>query len=86
MKIFIVFYAFDYMATNRVNKPIVGAFETLADAQKCYIKTFVIPFFRTHKMEDYFKFNALNSTSKKEWDDILSTFYQSGSIESVNLK
>lgn len=86
MKIYIVVYDSSYQADNGIGKTVVGSFSTLEEARKCYTKTFLVPFFKKNKMSDYFTFDALKATTKKEWDDILSSFMESGSIEVSDLK
>lgn len=86
MKIYIVVYDSSYQADHGTAKTVVGSFTTLEEARACFTKTFLKPFFKKHKMEDYFNFDAMKATSKKEWDDILSTFMESGRIEVSELK
>jgi hypothetical protein len=86
MKIYIVVYDSSYQADNGVSRTVIGSFTTLEEARACFTKTFLKPFFKKHKMEDYFTFDAMKATSKKEWDDILSTFMESGRIEISELK
>ena len=86
MKIYIVVYDSSYQADHGIGKTVVGSFSSLEEARACYTKTFLKPFFKKNKMSDFFSFDALKATTKKEWDDILSTFMESGTIEISELK
>lgn len=84
--IYVVCYNSEYQADNGIAEEIVGAFHKLEDVRKCYLKKFVLPFLKNNNNDEYFDFDAKNPTTKNHWDDIFTTFIESGSIEKVKLK
>jgi len=85
MKVYIVVYDAAFQMENEVEKAVLGAFTTLTAARACFTDKFLKPFFQQNDMRTYFAFDALHASSEEEWQDILSTFMETATIETVAL-
>jgi hypothetical protein len=82
--VYVISYQSEYMATGADGgKQALHVFSKLEDARKFYLKKFVAPFLKKHKVADYFKFDPLKATTADEWKDIFITFAETAIIEEV---